>query len=155
MSFHIQIEGLKYGDDMPKEFTCEGNDISPGIKWSDPPASTKSYILILEDPDAPRGNFVHWVAYNIPHATTEIPKNVDKVEKTTLGFTQGKNDFGKVGYGGPCPPGKIKHHYVLTLYATLHTEELPPMLTKKDLQKIIAEKTVKQASTMLTFGKTA
>ncbi|MCL4420250.1 MAG: YbhB/YbcL family Raf kinase inhibitor-like protein [Candidatus Thermoplasmatota archaeon] len=153
MTFKIDIPAFKYGADIDKKFTCEGEDISPQIKWEDEPASTKSYILTVEDPDAPGGTFIHWVMYNIPPTIKEIPENIPKTEATPQGFTQGKNSFGKIGYNGPCPPKRSKHRYFFFLYATLVTEKLPPGLARSDLEKIIEDKTIKRVTFMGQFGR--
>jgi len=104
------------GGRVPSQYTCDGADTSPQLSWSAPPAGTKSFALIMADPDAPGGTFVHWVLYDIPVATRELPAGVPKQGQLSDNSRQGKNDFGRTGYGGPCPPGGT-HHYVFTLYA--------------------------------------
>jgi hypothetical protein len=121
---------------MPAKFSCEGEDASPALKWAGPPAGTKSFALIADDPDAPGGTWMHWVAYNISGDAHGLPENVIRADTfayvdyevttgattTTVGGNQGMNDFGRVGYGGPCPPrGHGVHHYHFRLYA-LDTE---------------------------------
>ncbi|MDO8554777.1 MAG: YbhB/YbcL family Raf kinase inhibitor-like protein [Candidatus Micrarchaeota archaeon] len=98
------------GENVPKKYTCDGNDINPALKISDVPAAAKSLVLIVDDPDAPGGTFVHWIAYNIDPKTKEIPEGV------SLG-TGGMNDFGTTKYGGPCPPPGSPHTYRFKLYA--------------------------------------
>lgn len=106
---------------VPKQFTCDGADESPSISWTAPPAGTKSLALTVLDPDAPGETFTHWVIFNLPPNTAGLPEGVPKQGQLASGARQGKTDFGKVGYGGPCPPPGKPHHYVFTLYA-LDTE---------------------------------
>lgn len=153
MTFNIELPSGKNGEVMSQKYTCDGQDFSPEIVWSDPPTSAKSFILVLEDPDAPRGTFIHWIIYNLKPDVKQLPENVPKDEVTPEGWTQGRNDFGRIGYNGPCPPGKKVHRYKFCLYAILHEPDLEPGLKMKDLKKLIADKTVKQASVMLRYGR--
>ena len=115
---NVRSPAFKNEDYIPVEYTCDGADISPELEWDQVP-NAKSYAIIVEDPDAPGGTFIHWVIYNIK--TNKLPKNVKKVENSGYGI-QGVNDFGKVGYGGPCPPRTHPpHRYYFYVYA-LDTE---------------------------------
>lgn len=108
---------FKNGEVIPSVFTCDGEDISPEIKWEGVPEGTKSLVLIMDDPDAPVGVFTHWVVYDIPVTESHLPRNFPKVPEVN-GIKQGVNDFRKVGYGGPCPPrGHGFHRYFFKLYA--------------------------------------
>jgi len=111
MAFQIRVEGFDYGGAIPREHTCEGGDTSPAMQWSGEPANTQSFALIVDDPDAPAGTWNHWLLWDIPAGTHSLP------EKARLGVG-GKNDFSRVGYGGPCPPrGHGPHRYFFRLYA--------------------------------------
>ena len=100
---------------IPERYTCDGDDISPPLSWSHPPDHTRSFALVCSDPDAPHGTWYHWAIYDIPAATRELPENWPQTQATP---PQGLNDFGHMGYGGPCPPnGERPHHYHFTLYA--------------------------------------
>ena len=122
---------------IPNEYTCDGPNISPTLAWSDVPEKTKSIALIAEDPDAPRGTWVHWVVFNIPQGARELPENVPAQENIPGVGRQGTNDFKKVGYGGPCPPSGGAHRYYFKLYA-LDTElTLDSSATKNQLLKAI------------------
>lgn len=115
-------------------FGCTGENLSPALEWKNPPAGTKSFALMVHDPDAPTGSgFWHWVVYNIPAETTSLPAGAGKADGSALpkGATQGNTDFGSPGYGGPCPPpGHGKHHYNFTLFALkVDKLELPPGAT--------------------------
>lgn len=153
MSFKLSIPGYTYGDIISQKHTCDGQDLSPKIVWSEPPASTKSFALILEDPDAPRGTFTHWVLYNIPPDTKELPEGIKNGEGKVGNFFQGANDFGKIGYNGPCPPGKAVHRYFFYLYALVEKPDLGPNMKASDIKKLLDSKLIKQASYMLRYGR--
>ncbi|MCL4337722.1 MAG: YbhB/YbcL family Raf kinase inhibitor-like protein [Candidatus Thermoplasmatota archaeon] len=153
MTFNIGLTSAKHGEGLSQKYTCDGQDYSPEIAWSDPPSSTKSFILIMEDPDAPRGTFVHWVLYNIKPDVKQLHENVTKEKVTDEGWAQGLNSFKKIGYNGPCPPRKKVHRYIFYLYAVLHKPDLEPGLSKNDLLNIINDETVKQASIMVKYGR--
>jgi len=120
---------------IPSQFTCEGEDISPELAWKNAPSGTKTFALIVHDPDAPRaGGFTHWVVYNIPASVMQIAQAAPKDQKLPSGGIQGKNDFGQIGYLGPCPPSGT-HRYYFYLYA-LDTElKLQPGAGKDELEK--------------------
>jgi len=118
--FSLSSPSFRNNQPMPAKHSCEGADASPALKWEGAPASTKSYALICDDPDAPGGTWVHWIIYGIPASVTELPENIAKTESVdALGNAkQGMSSFGRVGYGGPCPPrGHGVHHYHFRLYA--------------------------------------
>ena len=101
---------------IPFLYTCDGQDISPELSWDAPPAGTQSLALIVDDPDAPDQTFVHWVLYDLPPEINQLPQAVGTESTLPSGGVQGKNDFGNLGYGGPCPPTGI-HRYFFKLYA--------------------------------------
>jgi Raf kinase inhibitor-like YbhB/YbcL family protein len=101
MSLQLTSTAFSAGEMIPKKFTCDGPDISPELAWNEPPANTRSFALIMDDPDAPVGTWVHWVLYDLPAATKELPEGVAKQEQLSNGARQGRNDFRKIGYGGP------------------------------------------------------
>ena len=111
------------GATIPDRFSCEGEDISPPLEWSDIPAATKSFALLCDDPDAPGGTWHHWAAYDIAATQTSLPADVSR-NALKLGFKQAVNDFQKPGYGGPCPPPGELHHYHFRLLA-LSVAQLP------------------------------
>ena len=129
---------LKAGEEMAREFTCDGSNISPELHWQDAPAETKSFALVLSDPDAPGGTFYHWLVYNIPAATTNIAQG-----SVPVGAKQIANDFGKEGYGGPCPPSG-SHRYFFRLYA-LDVETLD-CNNKQELLEQIEQHKLREAS---------
>lgn len=99
---------------LPVLYTCDGKDISPQLAWTNPPKKTQSYAILMTDPDAPGGEFYHWVLYNIPKSTTQIEQGDTTPPSGTL---IGKNSFNKQQYTGPCPPKGTAHTYVITVYA--------------------------------------
>jgi Raf kinase inhibitor-like YbhB/YbcL family protein len=122
---------------IPAKFTCDGSDTSPALAWGTPPATTESFALIVFDPDAPAGEFVHWVVYNLPAEKRELAEGLPKQEQLPDGARQGMNDFGKTGYGGPCPPGKSTHRYVFVLYAVDTKLNLPRGATREQVEKAL------------------
>lgn len=111
--FSINSSSFVDRQTIPALYTCDGNDISPQLRWSGTPAKTQSLALICEDPDAPAGTWYHWVVYNIPNSVTELAQNASLPAEAKLG----KNSWGRVQYNGPCPPASSIHRYNFTLYA--------------------------------------
>ncbi len=120
------------GGMIPAQYTCNGPDVSPPLNWEDVPEETKSMALIADDPDAPVGTWVHWVLYNLPTDSRELQEDLPKTKVLPNGAMQGTNDFRKIGYNGPCPPGGT-HRYFFKLYALDEMVDLNPGARKKDL----------------------
>lgn len=118
MAFTVTSPAFADGNPVPTQFTCDGNDAPPPLTLSDPPEGTRSFAVIMDDPDAPKGTFTHWLAYDIPAGKKEL--------QATAGKTL-RNSFGRTGYGGPCPPpGHGAHRYYFTVYAVdVPSLELP------------------------------
>ena len=117
MSIEVTSTAFQQGMTIPKQYTGDGADQSPPLRWSEPPSGTKSIALICDDPDAPRGTWVHWVLFNLPTQTRELEEGVPTTATLPSGAKQGKNDFGNIGYGGPAPPKGKAHRYFFKLYA--------------------------------------
>jgi Raf kinase inhibitor-like YbhB/YbcL family protein len=114
---------------------CDGKDVSPELSWSSPPAHTQSFAMIVTDKDSLFGwSFVHWVLYDVPADKRELPQGIAKQKQLPDGSRQGQNDFDKIGYVGPCPPGHSPHHYAFDLYALDTKLNLPPGASKKQVQ---------------------
>src|SRR5215475_6370832 len=114
----ITSDAFLEGEAIPTKYTCDGDDLSPDLRWSDIPPNTKSFVLICEDPDALSGMFTHWILYDLPPTATELPEGVSTEERLANGAIQGRNDFKRIGYGGPCPPPNDNaHRYFFRLYA--------------------------------------
>jgi len=133
MSIELTSTAFQPGATIPKQFTGDGADRSPPLRWSEPPSGTKSLALICDDPDAPRGTWVHWVLYNLPDSTRELEEGVPTTQTLGNGAKQGKNDFGNIGYGGPAPPKGKPHRYGFLLYALDVAVDLAPGATKAQL----------------------
>jgi Raf kinase inhibitor-like YbhB/YbcL family protein len=125
---------------IPRKYTCDGEDRSPPLEWTGVPATAHSLALICEDPDAPMGTWSHWVVYNIPPEVKSLGEGIAPEETLKLGegqiASQGKNDFGKIGYGGPCPP-RGTHRYFFRLYALDTTLELDPAAPRPHVLKAL------------------
>ncbi len=117
MHISIYSNAFKEGDKIPSKYTCDGANVSPELHWSNIPANVKSFAIIVEDPDAPGGDFVHWVIYNIPAGMKELHEDVTPSRNIPDEVMLGTNDFGKIGYGGPCPPAGKPHRYFFRIYA--------------------------------------
>jgi len=117
MTLSLSSAAFKEGDKIPVKYTCDGQDISPPLAWDEPPQKTQAITLIVDDPDAPSGVFTHWVLFNIPANVRQLREGVPPQEQLQNGALQGKNDFGRIGYGGPCPPRGAAHRYRFTIYA--------------------------------------
>lgn len=120
----MEIHSIAFsnGSPMPPRYTCDGKDISPPLNWTNPPAATRSFVLLCDDPDAPGGTWHHWAVYDLPHQERSIAEGASLHPKS---FKQAINDFRKIGYGGPCPPEEHGlHHYHFRLLA-LSIEHLP------------------------------
>ncbi len=135
MTFKLVVEGFREGDTIPKKHTCEGADVSPALRWEDPPATTKSFALIMDDPDAPVGTWNHWLLWDIP---ADVRRLEEGFRPGTLGVS-GTNDFGRLGYGGPCPPkGHGPHRYYFRLYALdVASLGLPQGAKRRDLDRAL------------------
>ncbi len=134
----ITSSAFDEGTMIPKKYTCDDEDISPPLSWTEIPDGVESFALICDDPDAPMGTWVHWVIFNIPSNVHELPEGVPTNETLKNGSKQGTNDFGKIGYGGPCPPGGT-HRYFFKLYALDTLLNLGTGLSKSQLLSAIKD----------------
>jgi len=150
----IQVTSSAFSQDglIPQPHTCDGVNISPDISWSGVPSGTQSFALILEDPDAPEKAFTHWVVFNLPSTTIDLPQAISEDKISELGAAQGVNDFGKLGYGGACPPvGDKAHRYVFTLYALNKKLDLASGASKDDVIKAMEGHIIGQGSLTGTY----
>jgi Raf kinase inhibitor-like YbhB/YbcL family protein len=116
MTFELTSTAFAPGQPIPSKYTCNGENVSPPLRWSDPPPGTQSLALICDDPDAPAGTWVHWVLYNLPSKARALAEAVPANADLPDGSRQGKNSGGRLGYSGPCPPSGT-HRYFFKLYA--------------------------------------
>ena len=133
MSFELKSQSFVDSGTIPTKHTCDGPDLSPLLEWNGVPEGTMTFALIVDDPDAPVGTWVHWVLYNLPGDIRKLPEEVPANETTNQGASQGVNDFRKIGYGGPCPPSGKPHRYFFKLYALDKKVDHHPGQAKKNL----------------------
>jgi hypothetical protein len=148
MAFKISSASFPNGGDIPKKYTCDGADISPELSWSEPPQGTKSFTIIAEDPDAPAGTWTHWVLFDVAEATTSLAENVNKIDELPGGERQGRNDFRKIGYNGPCPPPGKPHRYFYRIFALSEKLNLEPGTGKPEVEKAMEGRVLGQAEWM-------
>jgi Raf kinase inhibitor-like YbhB/YbcL family protein len=153
VSFKLGSEAFSDGGVIPAKYTCDGLDVSPPLHWSDYPPTTKSFVLIVEDVDAPGGIFTHWLLYNIPANINRLEEGVEKVDKLPSGALQGVNDFGRVGYGGPCPPSGKPHRYVFKMYALDEVLDLKPRMSRQELLNSIKGHVIAEARLTGTYSR--
>jgi Raf kinase inhibitor-like YbhB/YbcL family protein len=143
MSIQLTSTAFSEGASIPAKYTCDGADLSPPLRWSGIPEGAKSIALIADDPDAPGRTFVHWVMYGIPSNVAELPEG-----GTPRGVVQGNNDFGRTGYGGPCPPPGAPHRYFFKIYALDTAVDLRPGAKKADLERAMDQHILAQGQLM-------
>jgi Raf kinase inhibitor-like YbhB/YbcL family protein len=149
----MQSPDFASGANIPKQFTCDAADNSPALTWNDPPAPTQSFALIADDPDAPVGTWVHWVLFDLPANARTLPQNVSKIGQLPDGSRQGRNDFGNIGYGGPCPPPGKLHRYFFKLYALDKKLDLKSGATKKDVERAMKDHILAQGEWMGRYAR--
>jgi Raf kinase inhibitor-like YbhB/YbcL family protein len=157
MGLTLTSSAFRAGDTIPMVHTCDGADRSPPLAWSGAPARAAGFALIVDDPDAPGGTWVHWVLYDLPAGTTGLAADVPKVERLPAlgGAVQGRNDFRTLGWGGPCPPPGPAHHYVFKVYALSAPVGLKPGATKEDLEHTMAGRVLEYAELVGTYARKA
>ena len=153
MAFTISSSAFSNGGSIPKKFTCDGPDTSPQLAWTEPPAGTKSFSLLADDPDAPAGNWNHWTAWNLPATLRGLSEGVSKEARLADGTEQGRNDFGKTGYNGPCPPPGKPHRYYFKVFALDSKLDLKAGSRKKELENAMKGHVLGQAEWMGTYGR--
>jgi Raf kinase inhibitor-like YbhB/YbcL family protein len=150
----IKIKSLAFEDGgmIPSKFTCDGPDVSPALEWESVPENAKTLAIICDDPDAPMGTWVHWVIFNIPAGLGGLEEDVPADEVLSSGAIQGINDFRRIGYGGPCPPGGT-HRYFFKIYA-LDTElDLKPGATKSQVLETMEGHILAQGELMGRYSR--
>lgn len=134
----IQSSAFVAGGTIPQRHTCDGDDISPPLTWSEPPAGTQSLALIVDDPDAPAGTWDHWLLFNIPATVRSLTEGIPPTQVIDGTGTHGNNSWGRPGYGGPCPPKGSTHRYEFKLYALDTVLDLDPGVGKRELEKAMS-----------------
>ena len=153
MPLTLSSPSFSSGGDIPKKFTCDGADVSPQLSWTESPAGTKSFALLVDDPDAPVGNWNHWTLWNLPATTRSLFEGVSKDASLPDGTQQGKNDFRKTGYNGPCPPPGKPHRYYFKLFALDIELKLRPGAGKHELETAMKGHILAQAEWMGRYGR--
>jgi Raf kinase inhibitor-like YbhB/YbcL family protein len=153
MNMQITSTAFAEGRPIPGQYTCSGSDVSPPLQWTGAPAGAESFAIIADDPDAPTGIWVHWVIYDLPPATTSLAENAPQLPELPGGARQGINDFGKIGYNGPCPPPGKPHHYHFKIYALDTTLDLKPGATRKKLLEAMDGHVLAEGQLMGTFQR--
>lgn len=153
MDFVLQTDAFQPNGKIPTPYTCSGTDTSPHLTWTGTPPHTLSLALIVEDPDAPGGTFTHWVLYNLPPQTTELRENFPRSEQLPDGSRQGRNDFVRIGYSGPCPPPGKAHRYFFRLYALDQTLTVPPGATKEEVERAMKGHVLGEARLMGSYQR--
>ena len=144
---------IRAGQPIPAIHSCQGQDRSPPLAWSEIPVDTRSFALVADDPDAPRGTYVHWVLFNLPADAIELAAGVPPAPELPSGARQGTNDSGQVGYRGPCPPPGSPHRYYFRLYALDCALNLPPGSARSDLDGAMAGHILAETSLMGTYQR--
>jgi len=155
MDLQILSTAFSAGESIPVQYTCDGSNVSPPLRWGPIPNNTHSLALICEDPDAPSGLFTHWLIYNLPPLVSDLPESLPAsatLEET--GASQGRNDFGKIGYGGPCPPLRDNaHRYFFRLYALDTVLRLQAGADRDEFLRAIEGHTLSQGELMGTYQR--
>ena len=153
MTFSLTSSGFGSGAEIPQQYTCKGADDSPALDWSGAPAKTAGFALIMDDPDAPAGTWVHWVLWNLPATVHSLPQGVPKQDQPGDGSRQGRNSFKKVGYNGPCPPAGKSHRYFFRLYALDAKLDLAAGASREQLDAAMKGHVLAQAEYVGTFHR--
>ena len=148
----VSSSAFRDGETIPVKYTCDADNTSPDINWSNIPTGSKSLILIVDDPDAPSGTWVHWVLINIPVDRSGLPEGINGSDLSNIGV-QGKNSSGKTGYTGPCPPKGNPHRYYFKVYALDTTLNLQTGVKKADVEKSMEGHIIAQGQLMGTYGR--
>ena len=152
MAIILTSTAFAAGESIPAKYTCDGKNISPPLQWEPPPAGTQSLALIVDDPDAPSGTFVHWVYYDLSPASRGLPEGVPANDKPTEGGTNGKNGANVSGYTGPCPPSGT-HRYFFRLYALDSKLDAPAGLTKDQILQAMEGHVLAQGELMGVYSR--
>jgi Raf kinase inhibitor-like YbhB/YbcL family protein len=153
VSIELTSSAFKEGQAIPKKYTADGENKSPPLRWTAPPEGTKTFALVCEDPDAPRGTWVHWVVFNLPASLRELKEGVPAKEEIANGARQGKNDSGEVGFGGPGPPKGKAHRYFFKLYALDAAIDLPAGTTRDELFAAMKSHVLAEGKLMGTYQR--
>jgi hypothetical protein len=153
MALKLESAAFKDGEIIPSRYTCVGENLSPPLHWTVPPAPTKSFVIIADDPDAPVGTWVHWVIYDVPLDLRGLTEGIPAQDQLPNEAVQGLNDFKRIGYGGPCPPPGKAHRYYFKLYALDAVLNLKPRATKAQVLTACKGHVLAEAQLMGRFAR--
>ncbi|MGZ3582751.1 MAG: YbhB/YbcL family Raf kinase inhibitor-like protein [Ktedonobacterales bacterium] len=153
MTFELKSSAFGPGQNIPARYACDGEHVSPPLTWSGAPQRTATFTFIVDDPDAPRGTFTHWVLFNIPGNVDHLDQHVPQTQHLANGAVQGSNDFGSLGYGAPCPPKGKAHHYRFTLYALDGALNLPAGVSREQVFDAMQGHVLDQAQLVGTYQR--
>jgi Raf kinase inhibitor-like YbhB/YbcL family protein len=153
MAFTLQSTAFSNGGEISSRHTCDGANLSPALNWDGVPAGTQSLALIADDPDAPAGTWTHWILWNIPAQATALPEGLPQAELLDNGARQGRNDFKRIGYGGPCPPPGKPHRYFFKLYALDARLDVKPGAGRSELEAAMKQHVLSRAEWMGTYRR--
>ena len=153
MGINLMSDVFEEGDIIPTRHTCNDINISPPLRWDSLPERTMSFAILCEDPDAPMGTWTHWIIFNIPPDVMELSAELENKEHLERGMTQGINDFGYAGYGGPCPPEGKEHRYFFRIYAIDTTLNLDPEVKREEFLRALEENVLDEGQLMGRYGR--
>ena len=153
MQIQLSSTAFKDGETIPVIYTCDGKNVSPPLSWTEPPQGSKSFALIVDDPDAPAGTWVHWVVFNLPPSMNSISEGASSSGNQEPFGTAGMNSFQKRGYGGPCPPKGKSHRYFFKLYSLDIMLGLKTGASKADVEKAMQGHILAQGQLMGTYSR--
>lgn len=153
MAFELVSPAFRSGETIPRQHTCDGADVSPRLSWKDPPAGAQAFALVCDDPDAPAGTWMHWVLWNAPGTARGLDEGVKAEPSLPDGARQGRNDFKRIGWNGPCPPPGKPHRYFFRLHALDRPLDLAPGATKAELVKAMQGHTLGSAELVGMYGR--
>jgi len=157
MALRLESSAFAAEGEIPARHTCDGEDLSPPLSWTGVPEGAKSLVLIVDDPDAPPGTWVHWVLYDLPADTSALPAGVPERERLDSGAAHGRcwgvNSFSRIGYHGPCPPAGSPHRYFFKLYALDALLGLAPRATKPEVERAMKGHVMAQAEIVGTYRR--
>ena len=152
MSLTLQSRAFADGEPIPRRYTCDGEDVSPPLTWAEAPAEARSFALVVDDPDAPGGTWVHWIVFNLPADASSLPEHAAESGGMPAGVIEGTNSWGRPGYGGPCPPSGT-HRYFFKLYALDAMLDLPTTATGPDVARTMEGHVLEQATLMGRYAR--
>jgi len=153
MALAVTTTAFSPGSAIPMSYTCDGADASPELSWTGVPAGVQSFAVIADDPDAPRGTWTHWLIWNTPGQSRGLPKGVLKDETLDDGSSQGRNDFGRIGYGGPCPPAGRPHRYFFKVFALDAKLDVKAGANRNELERAMKGHVLAQGEVMGKYGR--